>query len=128
MEGSNPVETLLPSGTYPRRSNLCKDSVDQKQYQSLVGSEMYLVIATRPDVAFSTTILSQYSSCPSKEHHNIANHSLRYLCGTTDLGLWYPKRADNVIDIYSDTSYASDPDTRRSVSGWVFFYGGALIA
>lgn len=58
----------------------------------------------------------------------MAKHNLRYLSGSLELGLWYPKHADNVVDIYADASYASDPDNRRSVSGWVFLYGRAPIA
>ena len=123
MSECHPVGTPLPPGTYPRRA-VDTEPHDQKQYQSIVGSIMYLAIGTRPDLAFTCSILGQYSSRPNQEHHTAAKHALRYIAGS-QCSLWYPARATNLVDIYGDASYASDPDNRRSVTGWIFLYGGA---
>ena len=51
-------------------------------YQQMIGSLMYLVTATRPDLTYTIAHLSQYSSDPSEEHFSGATRVLRYLQGT----------------------------------------------
>ena len=59
-------------------------------YFSAIGALMYLANCTRPDIAFAVNLLARYSSAPTQRHWNGNKHILRYLCGTTDLGLFYP--------------------------------------
>jgi hypothetical protein len=67
-------------------------------YRELLGSLTYLSTTTRPDISFAVSHLGQFNNCYGKEHWTAAKRVLRYLKGTTDLGLVY------------------DPD-----SGWVDF-------
>ena len=52
---------------------------------------MYLANCTRPDIAFSVNLLAKYSSKPTLRHWNGVKHLLRYLRGTSDMGLFYSK-------------------------------------
>ena len=59
-------------------------------YLSAIGALMYLMNCTRPNIAFPVNLLARYSSAPTRRHWNGIKHLLRYLRGTTDMGLFYP--------------------------------------
>jgi len=59
------------------------------RYAESVGSLLYLYTATRPDIAFAVGVLSRLMSCPEKDHIRAAKGVLRYLRGTTRLGMVY---------------------------------------
>jgi hypothetical protein len=88
---------------------------------------MYAVIGTRADLAFTVTLLSQFSSNPSKEYLAAAKHTLRYLKLTKDWMLKYLKPTTD-ITCYTDSSYASDQDDRKSFSGYVLYCGKSAIS
>ena len=97
-------------------------------YQSIIGSLMYAVIGTRPDLAYTVTMHSQFSSCPTKIHLTAAQRVLRYLKGTITWSLFYAKAQPVALNGYSDASYASDVNDRRSFTGHCFTLGNALIS
>jgi hypothetical protein len=86
-------------------------------YVSAVGSLMYAMVCTRPNIAHAVGVLSRYMSKPGKEHWTIVKRVFRYLHGTTSYGLCYQGRPglDRVLD------------HRRSTSGYVFnLFGGEI--
>ena len=60
-------------------------------YLSAIGALMYLASHTRPVICFAVNLLSRFSSCPTQRQWNGIKHILRYLQGTKDLGLFYPR-------------------------------------
>ena len=62
-------------------------------YLSAIGALLYLAQCTRLDVTFSVNLLARFSSAPTRRHWNGVKHILRYLRGTTDLGLFYSKES-----------------------------------
>lgn len=84
--------------------------------------------ATRPDLAFTVTLLSQYSSDPSTQHMQAAKRVLRYTQGTRDLKLHYDQAAPLVLNGFSDSSYGNCIDTRRSFSGYLFKWGNSVVS
>ncbi|KAL0325286.1 UNVERIFIED_CONTAM: Retrovirus-related Pol polyprotein from transposon TNT 1-94 [Sesamum radiatum] len=100
-------------------------------YLSAIGALMYLANNTRPDIAFSVNLLARYSSTPTKRHWNGVKHILRYLRGTSDMGLYFERhenaKATNLVG-YSDAGYLSDSHKTISQSGYVFMYGGTAIS
>jgi hypothetical protein len=60
-------------------------------YLSVIGALMYLANNTRLDIAFAVNLLARYSVAPTMHHWNKVKDVLRYLQGTSDLGLFYPK-------------------------------------
>ena len=101
---------------------------DIRLYQSIIGSLMYAVSATRPDLCFPVTYLSQYNHSPTTTHLQAAKRVLRYLRGTRDLGLHYP--IDNTLELraFSDSDYANCPLTRKSISGNIIQLSTASIS
>ncbi|KAI1006118.1 hypothetical protein K3495_g2103 [Podosphaera aphanis] len=89
-------------------------------YQERIGSIMYIVSGTRPDLAYTTSHLSQFSSDPSVTHLCATKRVLRYLKGTKDLKLSYYLGSPLVLSGYCDASYGNCLDTRRSFSGYLF--------
>ena len=78
-------------------------------YLSAIGALMYLTNCTRPDIAFSVNFLARYSSAPTRRHWNGIKHILRYLRGTTDMGLFYSRESKQQLLGYADAEYLSDP-------------------
>ena len=103
---------------------------DPTVYREIVGSLIYLMIFTRPDLCYVVTKLSQYMSKPTKAHLGIAKHVLRYVKGTIDFCLKFEKCQDSLSLIgYSDSDWGSSTD-RHSISGYVFMLNpnGGLIS
>ena len=71
---------------------------------------MYLANCTRPYIAFSVNLLARYSFAQTRRHWNGIKHILRYLRGTTDMGLFYSRGSKQQLLGYADAGYLSDPD------------------
>ena len=63
--------------------------VDIKIYQGMIGSFLYLTIS-RPDIMFRVCMCARYQASPKESHLKSVKRILRYVSGTTHLGLWYP--------------------------------------
>eukprot|EP00253_Pinus_taeda_P033986 PITA_33986 len=108
-----------------------EEDMSHLPYASAVGSLMYAMVCTRPDIAHAVGVLSRFMSKPGKEHSTTMKPVFRYLCGTSDYGLCYQgrPRLDRVLDIHGfvDVVWAGDMDQRRFTSGYVFnLFGGAI--
>jgi hypothetical protein len=114
------------------RLRLSRDStteeVDATQYRRLVGSLRYLA-HTRPDLAFSVGYVSRFMERPTTEHLQAVKRIIRYIAGTLDHGLHYP-RCPGAADFvgYSDNDHAGDIDTNKSTSGILFFRDKCLVS
>lgn len=89
-------------------------------YRQLVGS--YLAVFTRPDLAFTASQLSKYLDSPIQHHWPAGKRVLRYLLGTTNIGIICGSdklNNNNKLVDYSDLDYGACVDTRRSISGAV---------
>lgn len=118
----NTIDNSSGEGTDPKRTS---------EFRSIVGSLMYASFATRPDISYATTALSKYSANPSSEHLGHAKHVLRYLYGKQDYRLLYPiSHERNLLPLscFTDSSYGSDLDDRKSYSAYFFQLGTATIA
>ena len=99
-------------------------------YAQLVGSIMYLAIATRPDISYAVGLLGRYSANPGLAHWKAAKHLLRYLKGTMDLKLTYapdPSQTE-LFTSYCDADHGGDRDDKRSTSGMVVKMGTGAIS
>ncbi|OAE29694.1 hypothetical protein AXG93_509s1470 [Marchantia polymorpha subsp. ruderalis] len=99
-------------------------------YEQAVGSLMYLMVCTRPDIAFAMGKVSRYMSNPGKVHWEAVKWILRYLKSTLDYGLLFDGLLDNAKSLfgYVDADYGQDLDKRRSTTGYVFTLGGGSIS
>ena len=95
-------------------------------YRQIVSSLIYLTL-TRPDIAFTVGVVSQFIQTPKKPHLQAVRRILRYIKGTLDLGLFYKSQITCKLEGYCDADYAGDYDTRRSTTGYVFSLGYVVI-
>lgn len=110
--------------------HLCKnkgESVDQVEYARVIGSLMYLMTCTRPDIAFTVNSLSKYTSNPGDNHWKAIVRILRYLRYTRNYGLHYT-REPAVLEGFSDASWISDIKNSKGTSGYVFTLGGGAVS
>lgn len=126
MDKSNPVKNPIVPGT-----KLSKDEagtkVDETLFKQVVGSLMYLT-ATRPDLMYGVSLISRFMSCPTESHWLAAKRILRYLKGTTELGIFYKKNGCTNLVAYTDSDFAGDLDDRRSTSGFAFLLGSGAVS
>nr|GEX88428.1 hypothetical protein [Tanacetum cinerariifolium] len=112
MDSCNPVDTPMVD-----RLKLDEDPlgipVDQTRFRSMVGSLMYLT-ASRPDLVFAVCMCARYQASPTKKHLEALKRVFRYLRGTINWGLWYPKDTSMVLTAYADADHAGCQDTRRN--------------
>ncbi|GJU87357.1 hypothetical protein Tco_1294903, partial [Tanacetum coccineum] len=86
--------------------------VDQTRFRSMVGSLMYLT-ASRPDLVFVVCMCARYQASPTKKHLEALKRVFRYLRGTINWGLWYPKDTAMALTAYADADHAGCQDTQR---------------
>nr|GEZ81919.1 retrovirus-related Pol polyprotein from transposon TNT 1-94 [Tanacetum cinerariifolium] len=88
------------------------ERMNKVPYANAVGSLMYLMMCTRPDIAYAVSIVSRYLANPGKNHWEAVKWILKYLRGTANVGLVYGTNRDNHMDVigFVDSDYAKDSD------------------
>ncbi|KAF7578672.1 UBN2 multi-domain protein [Pyrenophora tritici-repentis] len=130
MSSKQHRDKKIPSADYtsfrPATNNDTR--IDITEYQQVIGSLMFAMVLTRPDIAFTLGKLSQYMSDPAEHHGHALKNLLRYLRSTVTMKLRYgPGGVHSQFVIYSDADWASDMVDRKSVSGsTAMFYGGPI--
>lgn len=129
----NPCRTPCDHGSLLSRADCPKNEDEREQmknkdYRGLVGSLMYLMTGSRPDIAFAIQCVSKYLNNPGPAHWTAAKRILRYVKGTIGHGLVIDGRSNSSqLCAFVDSDYAKDVDTRRSVSGYVMQLGDCAI-
>ncbi|UYV83708.1 hypothetical protein LAZ67_23002187 [Cordylochernes scorpioides] len=102
------------------------DNCDQHTYQEALGMLMFLAVNTRPDIAYITSKLSQYSRQPKQMHWTAIKRVMRYLRGTIDLGVKFERGKTGILKSYADASWSTTHDG-KSYGGYVLKLGEATI-
>ncbi|KAI5339047.1 hypothetical protein L3X38_018319 [Prunus dulcis] len=105
-----------------------KLEMQDKPYASLVGSLMYAQVCTRPDLAFSISVLGRFQSNPGQAHWIAGKKVLRYLQRTKEYKLIYRRVEQLKLEGYADADFAGCLDTQKSTSGVVFLFAGGAVA
>ncbi|KAM1385101.1 hypothetical protein PS2_031262 [Malus domestica] len=100
---------------------------DPTFYRSIVGSLQYLTF-TRPDIAFAVNSVCQFMKAPTDVHLGVVKRILRYLKGTMQYGIVYSAATNPILNAFSDSDWAADLNTRRSVTGYLVFLGNNPIS
>ncbi|XP_071728850.1 secreted RxLR effector protein 161-like [Rutidosis leptorrhynchoides] len=93
----------------------------------MIGSLLYLT-ASRPDIMFATCLCARYQANPKDSHYKAVKRIFRYLKGTLNLGLWYPKGSGFDLIGYTNADYAGCKLDRKSTSGGCQLLGGKLVS
>ena len=126
MEDSSPAKTPMSTSIKLDEDKKGK-RVDIKVYRGMVGSLLYLT-ASRPDIMFATCLCARFQSDPKESHMVAIKRIFRYLKGTPNLGLWYPKGTGFNLVGYTDSDYAGCRIDRKSTSGSCQFLGQRLVS
>jgi len=95
-------------------------------YREAIGSLMYAAVATRPDIAFAVSALSQFLSNPGVAHWEAVKRVFRYLAGTKTFELTYGGERHG-LEGFTDADGATQ-EHRRAISGYVFLIDGGAIS
>ncbi|XP_018632525.1 uncharacterized mitochondrial protein AtMg00810-like [Nicotiana tomentosiformis] len=100
---------------------------DAREYQRLVGRLLYLTM-TRLDISFVVQTLSQFMHTLKQSHMDVAISVVRYINSAHGQGLLLPAEENRELRAYCDADWGACLQTRRSVIGYLVFYGDALIS
>ena len=131
MDAWRPVSTTIYIKTCLVKVSDSNPVFEQNLYQRMIGSLMYLVTCTRPDLALSVSHLSRFSAHPLAHYHTAVERVFHYRAGTGSISLNYQRSPTSVplsIVAFSDSDYTSCCDTRRSVSGYAFMWNARPIS
>ncbi|KAJ9542492.1 hypothetical protein OSB04_028998 [Centaurea solstitialis] len=126
MDTSSVAKTPMASGTLIGADPKGKP-VDQKSYRAIIGSLLYLT-ASRPDIMFATCFCARFQANPKESHMMAVKRILRYLKGTPNRGLWYPKESGFELVAFSDADHGGCQLDRKSTLGHVQFLGDKLVS
>jgi len=111
------------------KKNVNKDDEMVKvPYQQVVGSLMYAMLCTRPNLAYPISVVSQHMANPSLEHRIAMKCIFRYLQGTLQFKLRFGGLSPQDVVGYCDADWAGDLEDRRSTIGFVFMMGGGTTS
>ncbi|XP_070045524.1 secreted RxLR effector protein 161-like [Nicotiana tomentosiformis] len=112
MDGAHPLSTPMVVRSLDMNKDPFRPQEENEEllgpevpYLSAVGALMYLTNTTRPGMSFSVNVLARYSSAPTMRYWNEIKHILRYLKGTTDMGLFYSNDCSSGLVGYANTGY-----------------------
>ena len=97
-------------------------------YALAIGSIMYAMLCTRPDVCLAISLARRYQSNPGVDHWIAVKNILKYLKRTKDMFLIYGCDKELVVNGYVDASFNIDPDDSKSQFGYVFILNGGAVS
>ena len=131
MHNCKPIDTPVAKNV-SLSLDMCPKTKDEKEkmarvpYANAVGSLMYAMMCTRPDICYAVGLVSRFQSNPGLAHWKAVKRILRYLKGTADYVLCYQGSDLRMIG-YSDADWGSDLDERKSTSGYAFLLNNGAI-
>ncbi|RVW99370.1 Retrovirus-related Pol polyprotein from transposon TNT 1-94 [Vitis vinifera] len=132
MNEAKPMST--PLGSHFKLSKEQSPKTEEERYHmskvpyaSAIGSLMYVMVCTRPDIAHVVRVVSRFMSRPGKQHWEAVKWILRYLKGSLDTCLCFIG-ASLKLQGYVDPDFVGDIDNRKSTTGFVFTLGGTSIS
>ena len=132
MKGAKSVSSPL-ANHFKLSKELCPKTKEEKEnmthipYSSAVGSLMYAMVCTRPDIAHAVGVVSRFLSNPGKAHWEAVKWILRYLRGTSKMCLCFGN-SKPALEGFTDADMAGDLDNRKSTSKYLFTFAGGAIS
>ncbi|XP_050890814.1 uncharacterized mitochondrial protein AtMg00810-like [Lathyrus oleraceus] len=126
MDACKDIATPMGLGTYLDQDE-SGTPIDITKYRGMIGSLLYLT-ASRPDIMFSVCLSAQFQASPKESHLSAVKRIMKYLKGTSNVGLWYPKGSICSVVGFSDADYAGCKTDRKSTSGTCHIFGNTLVS
>jgi hypothetical protein len=120
-----PVSTLM-SSTASLGLDEDDESVDHREYMSMIGSLLYLT-ATGPDIQFTVGLCAHFQASPRSSHRMAVQRVFRYLKHTPEFGIWYSASSSLDLVGFSDADFVGCGIDRKSTSGTCHFLGSSLV-
>jgi hypothetical protein len=132
MHDSKPVSTLI--APHFKLSSSQSPSTDSEfeymskfPYSSVVGTLMYDIVCSRPDLSYAMRLVNRYMANPTKEQWNVVKWIFRYLRDTSNACLQFDRTRKGLVD-YVDSDFAAKLDRRRPLAGYVFTVGECAVS
>ena len=113
--------------------SMCPKTQDERTHMSLVsyasaiGSIMYVMLCTRPNVSYALSVTRKFQSEPGEGHWVVVKNILKYLRKTKDLFLIYAD-SDLIVSWYTNASFQFDRDDFKSQSSYLFTLNGGAVS
>ena len=120
--------TPLPQEYHPTAHEGVIDPKIRSLFQQVIRSLLYLMLGTHPDIAYAVIALSKHATKPSKEHLDHTFYICHYLLGTHYYSLVFDGSTKAGLIAYTDSDWASDPNTWRSQTGWFIKLAGCIFS
>ena len=128
MSNAQGAQIPLPGNTVPIESVEQADPDFKQKYQSIIGSLLYIMLRTRPDICYAVTKLAQFAANPSNEHMKCTYNICHYLNSTSDYVLVFDGSTDAGLIAFTDSDWAADPIKHRSTTGYFFKLAGSIFS
>jgi len=128
MLNAKSTSTPLPAGYYAAKNTEPVDAELCSCFQTVIGSLLYLMLGTRPDIAFAVTHLLRHAANPSQDHLNKALYICCYLIGMSTYSLVYNGGSSAGLIACMDSDWGSDPISRLSQTGFYLKLADGLIS
>ena len=118
------TNTPLPAGWKPISNTDAPNPKLRQEYQSIIGSLLYIMLGTRPDISYAVTLLTQFAANPSREHLEKAKYIMRYLKANNTCSIIFDGKSNLGLIAYTDSDWPADVIKRRSVTGFTLMLAG----
>lgn len=126
LNDSKPVGTPMVTGCKMTKEDASLKA-NQTRYRSMIGGLLCLN-QNRPDIMNVVCLVARFQANPKESHVTVIKRIFRYLKGTFDFGLWYPKNDDFTLSAFTSVDWAGDVDDIKSTTGGAFFLGKHLVS
>jgi hypothetical protein len=121
---------MTPGAIYSKKDSLSSPNevthMKNTPYHDVIGSLMYAAVATRPDIAFAVSTLSQFLNNPGDLHWEATKRVFRYLARTKDYELTFGGECHD-LEGFTDTDGAMQ-EHRHAISGYAFLFDGSAVS
>jgi len=128
MQDCNPANTPLPEKYDPVVSTGESNSTLRSQYQSIIGSLLYLMLGMRPVITFVVIKMSQFSASPTEDHLNHAKYIFHYLRANREYGIEFKRDTSLRVEGYVDADWASDRNNQKSCTGFTVLFNTSPVS
>ena len=122
LQGVKLSQTQCPTTTKDR------EKMKLIPYASTIGSIMYAMLCTRPDVCLAISLAGRYQSNPGVDHWTTVKNIPKYLKRTKHMFLVYEGDKELIVNGYVDASFDTNPDDSKSQTGYVFTLNGGAVS